>query len=94
MEAGFSRVRIRPQPASVREADIKVPTIRGNIIAAFTNQPGQSFSLEVTIPANATAELWLPLPGKKNRLLLDGKEQKFVERGGFAVLNSGSGNIP
>jgi hypothetical protein len=91
LEAGFSRVRIRPQPASVREADIKVPTIRGNIIAAFTNQPGQSFSLEVTIPANATAELWLPLPGKKNRLLLDGKEQKFVERGGFAVLNSGSG---
>lgn len=91
LEPGFSKVRIRPQPASVAEATVKVPTIRGDITASFTNRPGQSFSLEVVIPANTTTELWLPLAGKKSQLLLDGKEQKFVKQGGFAVINTGSG---
>ncbi|MCH5717922.1 alpha-L-rhamnosidase C-terminal domain-containing protein [Niabella hibiscisoli] len=65
MEAGFSKIRIKPQPADVKAASIKVPTIRGDIVASFTNQPGKSFRLNVDIPANTTAEIWLPYTYKK-----------------------------
>lgn len=91
LEPGFSKIRIKPQPAGVREANIKVPTIRGDINASFVNQPGESFSLEVDIPANTTAELWLPCTFKKARLLLDGKEQKYTRQQGFAIVHTGSG---
>ncbi|WP_114790584.1 alpha-L-rhamnosidase C-terminal domain-containing protein [Niabella yanshanensis] len=91
IEPGFSKVRIRPQPAGVKEAAIKVPTIRGDITALFTNQPGESFLLEVNLPANTTGEIWLPLTGKKSKLLLDGKERQFKKHGAFAIINAGSG---
>lgn len=91
LEPGFSKIRIKPQPASVRDANIKVPTIRGDINASFVNQPGEGFSLEVVIPANTTAEVWLPCTFKKARLLLDGKVQKFTRQEGFAIVYAGSG---
>jgi len=91
LEAGFSKIRIKPQPADVKAADIKLPTIRGDIIASFTNQPGKSFQLNVDIPANTTAEIWLPYTYKKAQLLLDGKEQKFARQDGFAIVHAGSG---
>ncbi len=88
---GFAKIRIKPQPASVRNAEIKVPTIRGDISASFVNQPGESFSMEIDIPANTTGEIWLPCTFKKARLLLNGKEQKFIKQEGFAVVHTGSG---
>lgn len=88
---GFSKIRIKPQPADVSTAQIKVPTIRGNIHASFENKPGYSFLLEVNIPANAIAEVWMPYIGKRPKLTLDGKVQQFTRQEGFAIVSLGSG---
>ncbi len=62
LEAGFRRVRIRPQPGSLRHAEMLLPTIRGPIEMKLENSPN-SVSLEVRLPANMTAEIWLPVKG-------------------------------
>lgn len=54
-EPGFSRVDIRPQPGDLTWAEISLPTIRGTIKMRIDKK-----YLEVTIPANMTADIWLP----------------------------------
>jgi hypothetical protein len=60
LEAGFRKIRIQPQPATLRQAEILMPTVRGNVRVAFKNTPNEKFLLNVEIPANATAEIVLP----------------------------------
>ncbi|GHT44121.1 hypothetical protein AGMMS49965_19210 [Bacteroidia bacterium] len=90
IEPGFKKIRIKPQPASLRQAEIKVPSIRGDIHAAFDNQPGKRFVLNVKIPANSTAEVWLPKLSKY-RLTVDNISQKGTVEGDFVKVAIGSG---
>jgi hypothetical protein len=91
LEAGFKKIRIKPQPATLRHAEIKTPSIKGAISVAFDNHPGEQFKLEVEIPANTTAEVWLPRFSKKYRLTVDGTEQKGTPGGDFVIVETGSG---
>ncbi|MDR2763747.1 MAG: family 78 glycoside hydrolase catalytic domain [Tannerella sp.] len=91
VEPGFAKIRIKPQPATLRQANILLPSIRGDIRASFDNSPGETFRLEVDIPANATAEVWLPKVSKKYRLTVDDMPQKGKVNGDFVVANVGSG---
>ena len=59
LEPSFGRMRIKPQPGSLREASVRVPTIRG--IVAVSYREGV---LDVEVPANTEAEVWLPWSGK------------------------------
>ena len=91
LEPGFRKIRIKPQPSTLAHAELTVPTIRGNVIVKFNNTPGEKFEMEIDIPANTTAELWLPLLDKKQRLTMNGVEQKGVVDGDFVILQVGSG---
>ncbi len=92
LEPGFSKIRIRPQPASLESALIKVPTIRGAVEMSFQNNPGLSFSMELDIPANTTAEVYLPFWSKKQTVMLNGGPVNFRIEGSFAVIDGiGSG---
>ncbi|MDR2138454.1 MAG: alpha-L-rhamnosidase [Tannerella sp.] len=91
VEPGFARIRIKPQPATLRQAEIRIPSIRGDIRASFVNTPGRTFVLEVDIPANATAEVWLPKVSKKYRLTVDDTPQKGNVNGDFVIAEVGSG---
>jgi len=91
LEPGFRKIRIKPQPATLRQAQIKVPTIRGDILVSFDNQPGEKFTLEVEIPANTTAEVWLPKLSKKYQLTVDNVSQKGRVNGDFVLVEIGSG---
>jgi hypothetical protein len=91
LEAGFRKIRIKPQPATLRHATIKMPSIRGDIHVSFDNLPGEKYVLEVEIPANSTAEVWLPRFSKKYRLTIDGVSQKGTVNGDFVVVETGSG---
>jgi hypothetical protein len=91
LEAGFRKIRIKPQPATLRQAQIKAPTIRGDILVSFDNQPGEKFMLEVEIPANTTAEVWLPKLSKKYQLTVDNLSQKGRVNGDFVLVEIGSG---
>jgi hypothetical protein len=91
VEPGFRRIRIKPQPATLRKAEMKMPSIRGDIRVSFDNQPGEKFTLEVEIPANATAEVWMPKWSKNSRLTVDGTLRKGTVDGDFIITEAGSG---
>lgn len=91
IEPGFSKIRIKPQPGSLHHANIRIPTIRGDIGVSFENIPQQHFSITVEVPANSTAEVWLPLPGKKYHLTINGTAQKGVIVNAFVKVTVGSG---
>ena len=47
--------------------------------------------MEIEIPANTVAEVWMPLWDKKQRLTMNGIAQKGVVDGAFVILQVGSG---
>ena len=55
----FKQFRICPQPAYLEKAAIRVPTIRGPIESSLVNRYG-IWEMEVSVPGNTDAELWLP----------------------------------
>ena len=89
IEPGFSKIRIKPQPGSLQSASLTVPTIKGAVSVAFDNMVGESFLLDITIPANTTAEVWLPKLSR--RISVDGKMQSATASGGFLKTTVGSG---
>jgi hypothetical protein len=91
IEPGFRKIRIKPQPAMLRQAAIKIPSIRGDIHVAFDNRPCEKFTLEVEIPANTTAEVWLPKLSAKYSLKADHVPQKGMVDGDFVKVMTGSG---
>lgn len=92
LDPGFGKIRIKPQPASLEWAEIQVPTIRGNVFMSFRNQPGYSFSMKLNIPANATAEVWLPFLTSKQKVILDGTDIPYRKNGNYVVIDGiGSG---
>ena len=91
LEAGFRRIRVKPQPSTLRHAEIRLPSIRGTVGVAFNNQPGEQFELAVEIPANSTAEIWLPRLSPAPRLSIDGETQKGEAVGNFLKVHVGSG---
>lgn len=93
LEPGFRKIRIKPQPASLEYAEIKCPTIRGDVLMTFKNKPQQLFSMNLNIPANTTADVYLPFWAKSQRVIMNGHAVKFRQEGNFAVIEGvGSGN--
>lgn len=92
VEPGYRKVRIKPQPASLKQAEIQLPTIRGSIHVAFKNQPGESFELHVEIPPNMAADVYLPLWESNQEVTQNGQAVPYQVIGNFAVINNvGSG---
>jgi hypothetical protein len=91
LEPGFRKMRIKPQPATLAHAELTLPTIRGSVKVSFRNTPGVEFVLDVEIPANTEAEVWLPLFDKKQRVTMDSLAQKGVADGSFVKVRAGSG---
>lgn len=90
LEAGWGRMRIKPQTAGLREADAVIPTIMGPVSCSVTNCDGL-YSLDVDIPANTVAEVWLPCPGKKYKLTVNGASAKGIRKGNWVLVEAGSG---
>jgi len=59
IEPGFAAVRIRPRMGDLEEARLRLPTIRGQITASW-KRDDLGVRLDVKIPANMRAELWMP----------------------------------
>ena len=93
-EPGFSRIEIRPQPAGLEKAALRMPTIRGEVETVFENMPGR-FTLTTVLPANTKADVYLPLPaGTKNyEVTVNGQPAgQTVREGNFVkIANQGSG---
>ena len=67
LEPGWKRLIIQPQPGNLRYADIRVPTVKGNVSASFRRENGE-FILRVHIPAGCAAQVVLPYGQTKERV--------------------------
>lgn len=70
---GFGRVNIRPRLASLEQATVKLPTIRGDIRLSVLNRPAQNYTLDVALPANVRARVFVPVFARStDDVLVDG----------------------
>ncbi len=91
LEAGFARMRIKPQPAGLRSAEIKLPTMRGSVAVRFDSEPGVRFKMEAALPVNTRATVYVPALGKEPRV--DGRKRAAKrEQGYWRIEDVGSGS--
>ena len=89
---GWSQFKIAPRPGTLSFAEIVVPTIRGNISMSF-HQSEKYFNMNVTIPANTNAQIYLPSITSNAVITENGRRVKAVKEGNHFVLkNVGSGS--
>lgn len=80
-EPGFSKVVIQPQLSELEWSEIKVPTIRGPILASY-NKEESNIIYKIEIPGNTQAEFILQ-KSNYNKIEVNGKN---VEKGISSVL--------
>lgn len=86
---GYRRVTIRPRPGgSLRWASARYRTAYGDVTSRWSVSGGR-FILDVTVPVNATAEVWVPA-ANADRVTRDGARFEGM-RDGAAVFTVGSG---
>jgi alpha-L-rhamnosidase len=88
---GFEKIIIKPQPPdSLQWAKGSYESIRG-LIGSDWKKSANTFTLNVTIPTNTTAEIWVPC--KAHAPLTEGGEpmQSVRYEQGYAVVTVGSG---
>ncbi|MGZ3962807.1 MAG: alpha-L-rhamnosidase-related protein [Flavisolibacter sp.] len=72
-EPGYGKIIIKPQPGNLKWATLKLPTIRGEILASIKQEIGSSFELNISIPQNTTAKVSIPKIAEKYLVTVDGK---------------------
>jgi alpha-L-rhamnosidase len=91
-EPGFGKIIIKPQPGDLKWAKMKLPTIHGDILVNLAQDPGSSFELNTTIPANTTAKVYVPKLSGDYTFTVDGKTVKGTTiEGNWIVADSPSG---
>ncbi|GAA4306795.1 family 78 glycoside hydrolase catalytic domain [Compostibacter hankyongensis] len=94
---GFKKIIIKPQPAGdLTYAQGSYLSVRGPITSSW-KIAGSRFQLQIRIPANTTAEVWLPAASDKH-ITESGKPVSGIPgiafqrmEGNYAVFNIGSG---
>lgn len=67
---GFEIFKVKPAISSLKEASIKLPTIRGEIIAKYLYAT-DSFKLFVSVPGNTMAQIYLPTQKNISEVLIN-----------------------
>lgn len=84
----YTTFSVKPQPGSVEEASIALPTHAGMIRASFAQIPGKTFTLDLTPPANTLARVCLPKLGlASTSLVVDGKATPGVVEGDYVCVD-------
>jgi alpha-L-rhamnosidase len=62
------------------------------VSASFVNKPGKSFKLNISIPANTSANVYIPVQLKAKQLTLNRKKITYKKVNGFLLVEDvGSG---
>ncbi|MBC8181431.1 family 78 glycoside hydrolase catalytic domain [candidate division KSB1 bacterium] len=93
LEPGFGKFQIKPQVGELKNGSIDLATIRGTIHIDFKTDHKTFFKLNVRIPANTSAIVYLPKLGINNAVVdMNGKKRRGRIDGEFVVIdNVGSG---
>ncbi|WP_276091474.1 alpha-L-rhamnosidase C-terminal domain-containing protein [Pedobacter sp. JY14-1] len=92
MKPGFQIFSVRPQTGVLKYAESLIPTIRGSIKVRVEN--GEAYRLILTVPANSSAMVALPVIEGKNIVRLNGKMIKARQHTSdrYAEIAVGPGN--
>lgn len=94
---GFDTFTIKLQPGDISSANIKTPTMKGEVSASYTNgnEEGiKNLKMEavVTIPVNSKGTVYMPVKsGKYGYLDVDGKKTEATFDGHYLSVELGSG---
>jgi hypothetical protein len=93
IEPGFAKVRIKPQAGHLKTGRLDLPTVRGTIHVDFTSDPDRSFGLNIILPGNTEAVVYLPRLGSAEKeVLVDGRPTLGTPEGEFIMVpNIGPG---
>ncbi|GLU51380.1 family 78 glycoside hydrolase catalytic domain [Dyadobacter frigoris] len=90
LSAGFEKIKIRPQPAGdLTWAKGSYHSVRGEIGSSWKIENGQ-FKLDVSIPANTTSEIWIPVENPDQQVLEGNKPVKEMTDIRFLRFENGS----
>jgi alpha-L-rhamnosidase len=89
---GFHEIIIHPRLDSrITSARGEYDSVYGKIITEWSGTPAGPFTLQITIPANTTAQVMLPdIPD--TRIIEDGKTVKATQESGNQVVRIGAGS--
>lgn len=85
VKPGFDEFRIKLQPGSIKEASIKVPTVKGEIECTYSMDRDFIFRhIKVVVPSNAKALLQLPSENmRRNKVIINGDLEVIKENNGY-----------
>jgi len=79
---GFSHIIIKPfMPGDMQFAESRIQTVRGQVYVKW-EKTTRGYTIQVSIPANTTAELYLP-GCTKDILSIEESDEKIMDRGRF-----------
>ncbi|MBN1465967.1 alpha-L-rhamnosidase, partial [candidate division KSB1 bacterium] len=88
---GFATFQVKPQIAGLAFAQARVPTIRG-AVQVSVQQDERHYRVQVTVPGNCTATVYVPAFTASQNINIDGKEIRATKEGKFLyVKNIGAG---
>ncbi|HEX6847861.1 MAG TPA: family 78 glycoside hydrolase catalytic domain [Chitinophagaceae bacterium] len=86
----YSKIEIKPHPVGdVTAVSATYHSARGKIVSDWKKQ-GDSFNLDIEIPANTTATIYIPVKANQG-IVMNGKAVNTKYTGGKAVIQIGSG---
>ena len=94
---GYKKIIIRPQPGGITSAKASYDSINGKIVSDWQLKDG-TFTLNVTVPANTTATVYIPAESARNitesgRPATEAEGVQFLQiKQGTAVFIIGSGH--
>jgi alpha-L-rhamnosidase len=89
---GFEKILIKPQPVKeLSWAKGTYQSIRGMISSEWRNEAGQ-FTMNVTIPPNTSAEIWIPANPQQEISESNKRVEAVRYENGYAIVMTGSGN--
>jgi hypothetical protein len=74
LEAGYSRMAIHPQFGDLNFIYAVVPTIKGSV-AVGINRESDGYCVRISVPANAMAEVVLPVESQVKELCHNGRKK-------------------
>jgi alpha-L-rhamnosidase len=88
---GFRTFRVHPQIGDLPYVSVTVPSVKGTIGVSL-GQNSEAYEMEITIPANTQADVYLPvLPGGTNTLFIGDQIANYPIENGVYHITLGSG---
>jgi hypothetical protein len=91
IKPGFEEIDIKPEIGRLTLISTKIPTIRGDIFIVIKRNEND-FKMEVDLPPNITANIYLPNEYLKKNIFLNDRKIKVAKEGNYCfVKRVGSG---